>query len=55
MQHRQLLMQLIRNMVYAKTEEILNHKYEALKENPKSKLYTNFNKHVDMYWVRRRE
>ena len=54
-QHRQYLMQLMRNIVYAKTEENLDHKYELLKQDPTAKLYINFIKHVAMYWERRQE
>ena len=54
-QHRQHLMQLMRNIVYAKTEEILNHEYQYLKQDQISKLYINFIKHVDTYWERWQE
>ena len=54
-QHRQLLMQLLRNMVYAKTEGMLNIMYELLKNDPISRLYGNFIKHVETYWERRHE
>ena len=48
-------MQLMRNIVYAKTEEILNHEYQYLKQEQISKLYIHFIKHVDTYWERRQE
>ena len=54
-QHRQYLMQQFRNMVYAKTEENLNNKYELLKKDPISTSYVNFIKHAATYWERRRE
>ena len=53
--HRQSLMELVRRMVYAQTEEALNDTYVLLKNNPISKLYNNFIKHVTVYWERRRE
>ena len=54
-QHRQYLMQQFRNMVYAKTEENLNNKYELLKKDPISTSYVNLIKHAATYWERRRE
>ncbi len=54
-QHRQHLMQLIRNMVYANTEDVLNNKSKNLKQDSISKQYENYIRHVDTYWERRQE
>ena len=49
-------MQIMRNIVYAKTEEILIININSyLKQDQISKLYINFIKHVDTYWERRQE
>ena len=47
-------MQLVRNMVYTKSEATLSNTYE-LKKNPVSQMYVNFIKHAEAYWKRRRE
>ena len=54
-QHRQYLMQLVRNMVYAKTEATLNNTYELLKKDPVSQMYGNFIEHAEACWKRMRE
>jgi len=46
-------MQLMRNIICAKNEEILHHEYHYLKQDQISKLYINF--HVDTYWERQQE
>ncbi len=51
-QHQQHLMQLIRNMVYANTEDALNNKSKNLKQDSISKQYENYIRHVDTNWER---
>ena len=53
--HRQLLMQLVRDLVYAQTETVLNDNYKLLKQHPIAKSYDNFIKHIDSYWKKRKE
>ena len=52
---RQHLMQCVRKLVYAQTEENLKQTYKSLERGTISSKYSNFNKHLESYWKRRHE
>ncbi len=52
---RQYLMNLIRKLVYAKTESELMAEYARFQQNVTVKKYANFISHINGYWIRRRE
>ena len=52
---RQALMNLVRNLVYAKTETELTTEHTNFKQNPLVMKYNNFSSYIEGYWVRRKE
>ncbi len=46
--HRQTLMELVRKLVYAKTETELNDNYNLFKQNPVTKIYNFINRTRDV-------
>ncbi len=52
---RQILMNLVRKLVYAKTEAELITEYSHFENHPFVKNYKNFNSYIANYWVRRKE
>ena len=51
-EHRQVLMSIVKELVYAESEEILNSKYKAMTSNQTAVLYPKFLQHVKNYWSR---
>ena len=48
-EHRQVLMSIVKELVYAESEEILNGKYKAMTSNQTAVLYPKFLQHVKNY------
>ncbi len=48
-------MNLVRKLVYAKTEAKLITEYSHFENHPFVKNYKNFNSYIANYWVRRKE
>ena len=51
--HRQFLMNKIKELVYAKTKQTLNSKYQELASDSTVKLYPKFLQHIKNYWPKR--
>lgn len=52
-EHRQVLMNKIKELVYAQTEQTLNSKYQELATDSTVKLYPKFLQHIKNYWLKR--
>ena len=52
---RQYLMDLVRTLVYAKTESELKGEYSTFENDSTVKKYKNFSSHMKQFWERRRE
>ena len=48
-------MSIVKELVYAESEEILNSKYKAMTSNQTAVLYPKFLQHVKNYWSRRQK
>lgn len=52
-EHRQVLMNKMKELVYAKTEQTLKSKYQELASDITVKLYPKFLQHIKNYWPKR--
>lgn len=54
-EHRPLLMQLVRSILFAKTTDECVEYYDILKNDITANKYKNFLKYMDDYWIRNKE